>query len=321
MGSDIALSVQREAEEPAYLHYEQQMEAMQKLLADRTIDDWAATVYDAWLYALQPKWIENGSAFPEFMRSEAWTAKDIMTGFGAYTELKHDTILYAKQAVLAEGGGDWIEDEPRHWVEPDPVAFRRIALVARMLRDGLATRDLLTAEQAALLNDLLASVDRLGDIAADELAGNPISDRDNEWLEAIASTMEALWLASSDIDPTTGMPSSMDTMDALIADIARTTYFYLELGTGYIDTILVLVPNDQGRFQIAEGGVYSYYEFWRPYNEGRLTDEEWRDLLGTRWQPSSTEVPNRLEPVTFDHPGGGKRTRPAWQGLFLAEPQ
>jgi hypothetical protein len=322
MGSDLALSVQREAEEPAYLNYEQQMEAMQTMLAVRTIDDWAATVYDAWLYALQPKWIKNGTAFPEFMRSEAWTAKDLTTGFGAYTELKHDTILYAKQAFMAEGGGDyWVDDEPRHWVEPDPVAFRRIALVARMLRDGLATRDLLTSEQMTLLDDLLAFLDRLGDIAADELAGRPISDRDNDWLEAVASTMEALWLASSDIDPTTGIPSSMDTMDAVVADIARTTYFYLELGTGYVDTILVLVPNDRGRFQIAEGGVYSYYEFWRPFDEGRLTDEGWRDMLGTTWQPSSADIPDRLEPVTFDHPGGGERVRPAWQGLFLAEPR
>ncbi len=37
------------------------------------------------------------------MRSEAWTAKAHQSGLGSYAELKHDTLLYSKQAV-AEGG-------------------------------------------------------------------------------------------------------------------------------------------------------------------------------------------------------------------------
>jgi hypothetical protein len=39
------------------------------------------------------------------------------------------------------------------------------------------------------------------------------------------------------------------------------------------------VPDDTGRFQIAKGAVYSYYEFWRDAAAGRLTDEEWWELL------------------------------------------
>ncbi len=320
MGSNLALEIQRAAEEPAYLHYEEQLASLSDLLAARTIDDWAATVYDAWLYALQPKWSEKTGAFPDFMRTPAWTAKDLMTGLGSYTELKHDTILYAKQAVLAEGGGDWIEQEPRHWVEPDPVAFFRVAQVALLLRDGLGDRGLLTETHRTLLNDLISFVDRLGGIAQDELAGRAVPAADNDWLEAVATTMEALWLASSDIDPATGLPSSLDSMDALIADIARSSFFYLEVGTGYIDRLLVLVPTDDGRFQVAEGGVYSYYEFWRPDEEGRLTDEEWRSMLQASWRSGAdTGIPDRFEPVPFGHPDGGERLRPAWQTAFLVE--
>ncbi|MDF1597877.1 MAG: DUF3160 domain-containing protein [Acidimicrobiia bacterium] len=320
MGSNLALEIQRAAEEPAYLHYEEQLASLRDLLATRTINEWAATVYDAWLYALQPKWSEKTGAFPDFMQTPAWTAKDLMTGLGSYTELKHDTILYAKQAVLNEGGGDWIEQEPRHWVEPDPVAFFRVAQVALLLRDGLDDRGLLTEEHRTLLNDLISFVDRLGGIAGDELAGRPVSTADNDWLEAVATTMEALWLASSDIDPATGLPSSLDSMDALIADIARSSFLYLEIGTGYIDRLLVLVPTDDGRFQVAEGGVYSYYEFWRPEEEGRLTDEEWRSMLQASWDSGAdTGVPDRFEPVPFGHPDGGERLRPAWQTAFLVE--
>ncbi len=52
----------------------------------------------------------------------------------------------------------------------------------------------------------------------------------------------------------------------------------LEVGTGPLDTIHVLVPDDEGHFQVATGSVYSYYQFWGPRPE-RLTDEEWRDRI------------------------------------------
>ena len=52
----------------------------------------------------------------------------------------------------------------------------------------------------------------------------------------------------------------------------------LEIATGGFDTIYVLVPNDDGQFQVAIGAAYAFYEFWVPRGE-RLTDEEWRAML------------------------------------------
>jgi hypothetical protein len=52
----------------------------------------------------------------------------------------------------------------------------------------------------------------------------------------------------------------------------------LEIGTGYFDRIYVVVPNDQGAFQVASGGVYSYYEFPWPTTD-RLNDQQWRQML------------------------------------------
>jgi hypothetical protein len=99
----------------AYPDYEPQLEVMTDLLADRNISEWAATVYDGWLYAIQPVWSPHGAAYPDFMRTPAWAAKAHNAGFGSYTELKHDTILYAKQA-FAEGETPPVPAEPRHWV-------------------------------------------------------------------------------------------------------------------------------------------------------------------------------------------------------------
>jgi hypothetical protein len=73
-------------------------------------------------------------------------------------------------------------------------------------------------------------------------------------------------------------------MDALVADIASgrdretDTIKVLEVATGYVDAILVIVPDDEGTFHVAQGGAYSYYEFLQPVSE-RLTDEAWRAML------------------------------------------
>ncbi len=297
-GSEFASAV-LEAEgrtEPPWLHYDEQLARMQALLEARDADDWAATVYDAWLYALEPMWSPHGAAFPDFMRNQAWTAKAHQTGFGSYAELKHDTILYAKQGFAVEGDFQPVLFEPRHWVEPDPVAFQRIGSVAALARAGLADRGLLDSEADRLLTDVGDFVARLARIAQDELAGVPISESDNDWLEGVGTTIELLWLSSSDLDPETGLADNVeDDEAALVADIFRTSAAILELGTGRIDDIYVLVPNDEGLFQIARGGVYSYYEFWRDAAQGRLTDEEWRGMLAAGEAPA----------------------RPAWQDAFL----
>ncbi len=199
---------------------------------------------------------------------------------GSYAELKHDTILFAKQYSAAEGDFPPAALEPRHWVEPDPVAFTRLSAVLGLLGDGLDSRGLLSEENSALIDELRSMFDRFARIAADELAGRPISDADNQWLEAMSFILEALWVQASDFDPAQIDPAvGPEGEIAVIADIGRNTFAIHEIGVGLVNPIYVIVPNDEGEFQVAVGGVYSFYEFWQPADQGRLTDEEWRAIL------------------------------------------
>jgi hypothetical protein len=70
----------------------------------------------------------------------------------------------------------------------------------------------------------------------------------------------------------------------------------LEIGTGYVDRIYVIVPDDEGSFRLAAGGVYSYYEFPWPTHD-RLNDDRWRKMLATDQAPA----------------------RPAWQAVIFPE--
>jgi hypothetical protein len=297
-GSDDALAIQEAAGETAYANYPEQMETMRAAVEARPDEAWGQTVYDAWLAAVEPMWLPHGAAFPDFMQSAAWATKAQQTGFGSYAELKHDTILYTKQAVAELGAAEPPPAPPRNWVEPDPVAFGRLAAMARLTRDGLVERELLSNEGQKLLSDYIRFADRLAAIAADELAGDAISDEDDEWLRIIGGVLEGFWWRSGD-----KLDSARPIRDddaAVIADIMRgidlDTGFdeVLEIGTGRIDRIFVLMPDDAGDFHVATGGVYSYYEFTQPTTE-RLTDEQWWEML------RSGEAPER----------------PAWQATLF----
>jgi hypothetical protein len=273
-GSGYAEEVLDEAGETAYENYDEQLEAMRELLASRPEQEWGRTVYDAWLHALEPTFVEHGRAFPDFMRSEAWAAKAHQSGLGSYAELKHDTILYAKQPI-GEGGDGAEIPERRNWVEPEPVVFGRLGATAELMRDGLDERGLLTNEQDGLLADAIELFRFLGRVAEDELAGSPISRRDDDRLTDIGHEFESLFMRTS--DRTAGGTGEQDLDAAIVADIASGGGRVLEIGTGRIDRIYVLVPDDDGRFQVAVGGVYSFYEFTT--DGERLSDQEWRSLL------------------------------------------
>jgi hypothetical protein len=294
-GSGFAYGVLKQEGETGYPNYDTQLAAMRKLIATRPAQAWGSTVYDAWLHALEPMFVSPGKAFPDFMRSQAWTAKDHQTAFGSYTELKHDSILYAKQS-FAEGGDSLpVPPARRNWVEPDPVAFARLAAVADLMRRGLGERNLLTPAQAKLVQDLIAIDHFLERIARDELAGKPISKQDNSRLTHLGGELEALWWRTADLASNTHAFPANNAQDALVADISSSPKGVLEVATGRIDQIYVVVPDDEGTFQVAVGGVYSYYEFTTPPGE-RLTDEAWRARLDAGQAPE----------------------RPAWEEAFLA---
>jgi hypothetical protein len=291
-GSRFAYRTLERAGATAYANYDSQLAKLRRAIAGRRARDWGSTVYDAWLYALEPMFVRHGNTFPDFMRTSLWAAKDLQAGLGSYTELKHDTVLYTKQFAV-EGGVDGTIPPRRNWVEPDPVAFGRLESVARLLRQGLRERKLLTPRQSALLRGQIGMFGFLERIARDELAGRPISSGDNRRLMYLGGELEALWVRTSDA-VRANVPAP-DQSAAVVVDLGSGPKGILEVGTGRVDRIYVLVPDDDGRFQVALGGVYSFYEFTSPPGQ-RLDDTAWRARLDKGTQPP----------------------RPAWERSFIA---
>jgi hypothetical protein len=296
LGSDEAYTILDDMGETAYANYPENMTALRSEIAGLQMDSWTQNLYWNWLYSFLPLLQPKGPEYPAFMQTAAWTRKDIHTALGSWTELKHDTILYAKQAMAEMGGGP--PPEPPHgWVEPNPEAYARLLALARMTRDGLESRGLLTENTAtnlARLDDLLTF---LLDVSQRELAGTPLTLDDYERIKFYGGELEAITLAAADAEGEGRPFFEEQEQAALVADVATDPNGQvLEEAVGRVFEIYVVVPDGNGGLHLAKGGVYSYYEFPWPIGD-RLTDESWRAMLEA----------------------GNAPDRPAWTESFIGE--
>jgi hypothetical protein len=298
LGSEEAYSILDEEGETAYLHYPEQMQKVWGEVSALEVDSWTQNLYWAWLYSLQPLLTPKGAEYPAFMQTTAWTRKDLHAALASWTELKHDTILYAKQVMAEMGGGGGPEEPPKGYVEPNPEAYARLLALTRMTADGLSNRGLLsgnTEGNLARLEDLLVF---LLDVSQRELAGETLSDDDYWRIHYYGGELESMTLAASDQEGE-GSPffDQEEDQAPVVADVATDPNGRaLEEGTGYIFDIYVVVPDGEGGEHIAKGGAYSYYEFDWPMSD-RLTDESWRAMLA----------------------GGSQPARPDWTASFISQ--
>ncbi len=139
MGSQRAYQHLEEMGDTGYENYPQQMEKVKTWLNGLTVPDWTETLNNTWLYSFFPLLDPPGDGYPEFMRSQAWLDKQLNATLGSWAELKHDTILYAKQVYAEMGGGPPPPPPlpPRGYVEPVPKFYNRLAALTAMTRTGL----------------------------------------------------------------------------------------------------------------------------------------------------------------------------------------
>jgi hypothetical protein len=101
--------------------------------------------------------------------------------------------------------------------------------------------------------------------------------------------LEVITLAAADKEGE-GNPYFEDMANAaLVADIATDPDGrVLELATGRINEIYVVVPDGTGKMMVTKGGVFSTYEFTVPL-AGRMTDETWKARLTDGKAPAAPE--------------------------------
>jgi hypothetical protein len=296
LGSDEAMNILKGLGEDQYANFDTQSVKVKSQVAALGMDSWTQNLYWSWLYSFQPIIAPKGAAYPPFMQTQAWTRKDLQTALGSWTELKHDTILYAKQ-VMAEMGGGGPETPPHGYVEPNPEAYARLLALTQMTYDGLQSRSLLSDLTRGNLENLISQLKFLQDISQRELTGGSLTDDEYWHIQYWGGTLEQFTLKAADTTEDMARDLS-DQKAALVADVATgtndlQTLVALEEAVGQPTRIYVVLPGSPLR--VALGAVYSYYEFSVPAS-GRLTDEAWQAQLAS----------------------GANPPQPDWTSLFIA---
>ncbi|MGI5921824.1 MAG: DUF3160 domain-containing protein [Syntrophomonadaceae bacterium] len=286
MGSSEARKILTDMGQDEYQNYSQNMDKVQQYISGLEPGDWHKNLYWNWMYTLQPLTRTIPSGYPSFMLNQAWLRKELNTYLSSWTELRHDTILYAKQNYAEMGGGGDETVDDRGYVEPNPHLYARLAALSALTRNGLESRGLISDRDSESLKRMEKLARDLQNISQKELKGLSLSEQEYELIRSYGGQLEHFWLEALRDQGSSGRSQLLaDNPCMLVADVATAPPdTVLEEATGYIQYIYAVVPVE-GKLRIARGGVYSYYEFPWPATQ-RLTDDQWREMLSDKKAPA-----------------------------------
>ena len=238
--------------------------------------EWYGSLGSSWLYVLGALTHNYGANYPLYMQSRSFLDKQIQTFLGSYAELKHDTLLYAKQSYSEMGAGG--NDEPlpplaKGFVEPNLEFWNRfnklIDKTTLLFEDNHLFENQAAKERLSQFKKIVTLYTK---IAEQELRSQVISDDDYETLRTTKLAFMAQPFEAVDPTETSGQT-------ALIADIhtdmVQNQILYEATAKPYL--MLAIVGNENSP-RVVAGLAYNHYELTDPIGS-RLTDENWRNRV------------------------------------------
>jgi hypothetical protein len=269
LGSERAVYWLDELNDSSYKNYSLRYVELDSEFSNFSAADWNRNLYWSWLYSLQPLLKDYGSGYPTFMQTDSWQDKELRTSLASWTELRHDTILYAKQIYGMDVSLPVFGDKPVGYVEPVPEFYNRLLALTRMTEDGLEELNVLDEDTGGRFESLEDVLEKLIEISEKELENEELTEEDKVYISEFGEMIQMSAGVDKEARKTT-----------LVADVYTEPNegLVLEEGTGYVDMAIVAYKLPDGRVFLAAGPVMSHYEFKQPI-EARLTDEKWKEML------------------------------------------
>ncbi len=271
LGSGRAREILDELDDSNYVNYTIRFNELKEEFDAFTDADWNRNLYWSWLYALKPLLKDFGEGYPTFMQVQAWQEKELTTALASWAELRHDTILYAKQSYTPEATSmPPLEKPVVGYVEPVPEFYNRLLALTTMTTEGLDSMEVLDDTSRYRLQNLEEILERLVEISTQELEDQELSQEDYGFIKDFGEQLNGVIAEVEDRAKKT----------TIVADVHTdgNTRQVLEEGVGYVDMMVVAYMVPDGRILLGAGPVMTYYEFKQPMSD-RLTDEAWRDML------------------------------------------
>ena len=288
LGSREALKILIEQGDTDYLLFWQQFGKLKDEFDTLDQSEWNTNLYWSWLYTLKALIEDLPEGYPNFMRTQAWQRHQLQTALASWTQLRHDTILYAKQSYGAGRGAPVPTPPPPGYIEPMPVFWGRLLALMQMTSKGLDDLNVLTPEARQQFDELETMLQQMIEIVDKQLTNEPLSIEDRQFIKSLPGTLDSILTGTEE--------AALKT--TLVADVHTYTRerTVVEEATGKVDLIAVACPASDDSVFLAVGPVLSYYEFKHPMND-RLTDEAWRELLDS---PEKPERPEWYVPLMGD---------------------
>jgi len=269
-GSNLAKKILMKTE-AKYENYTIQLEKLREELKALSVRNWTQNLYWSWLYTANTtlKEISPEENYPTFMKTSAWSYEKLQTFEGTWTELRHDTILYAKQSytpVLS------VPPSSTAYVEPYPETYRRLTGLINMTLNGLTSLQLLQSDVNASLRKFMRISELFLNASIIELEGKTLDQNMQKQIrQAAGQLVEILKITSEKTRSVT-----------IIADVHTDPNYgkVLEEALGKLNVLIVVHADEDGKLYANAGPVYNYFEFTQPMDK-RLTDEEWSEMFNS----------------------------------------
>lgn len=276
-----------------------------KAAASNMGDKEKSNIYRAWLWMLRAN-NQDYSGYPFFMQSDLWKIKDLNSSLASWAQLKHDTILYAKQFGAEMGGFD--ERKTYNYVEPNIDLYNRLIWITDFTLANSDKYNLLDESRKEVLKSYKDMLQFFIEVSKKELNDENITDEENERMATIAGEMENIFIAFDKApEEEFNVPASERNMTnvADIQDVGENSVgipsgHKLEVGSGRFSEIYTIYRFN-GEYKIGRGAVMNYYEFLSPT---RLTDEE---------------MSERIEKTYFGDIEKGEEVYPFFKDLFIPD--
>jgi hypothetical protein len=306
LGNDQALELL--APELETYHYAGQLGAMRLLADDHGCGFFESNLYTAWLGALRAlsptsdAADPSGVGLPSIAGTDAWGRRMLSTQLASWAELRHDTLLYAKQSYT----GIPVCEFPDAYVDPYPEAFDRIAALAGQGRDMAAALPRRSIGSGQTVDRIDAYFSHLYDVALllremaeHERSGSALTDEHLAFInDAVVYKSENVGCAS--IDAPAGWyprlffdPMSSDREDPTIADVhtqpadegGNIVGRILHVATGMPRLFVTTIETCTG--PRAYAGVASSYLEKVTTDFDRMTDERWAEEIQSVTPPDT----------------------------------
>ncbi len=286
-GSHTAESFLQQSDYPKMEGLNQRLDTLEQEFNSYDASFWKQTYYNNVLFQVKTQaQFEPGAGF-YFTESPAWGIKAMLSSHGTWSELRHDTLLYAKQTYAERAGDGDFEPtfrteaipEPIHYLEPNLPFWQSSATAIQTFLKVLDAYELLDEESAKTFGRLQEIYSKAAEIAALEASDKPVAATDIKWIATIPAELVSLVLVhieGGDVEDADQLKM------AIIADVFTNAELkvVLETGVGIPYRIYIPLNDQQGGKRIAVGYVFSYYEFIQPISE-RMTDEKWKEIIYT----------------------------------------